>query len=117
MLVSIDNVMFPVPPGGMTLSHRVATQPQVWASLFIFSVADPRFDTTKVWVNSAPSKTVEKTWLVSAIWIIGPSPDCAGHNGFLKNRLMDRKKRRKNVFKMCFVMILTSNAYFWGFYA
>ena len=112
MLVSIDNVMFPVPPGGMTLSHRVATQPQEWVSLFIFNVAVPRFDTTKVWVNSAPSKTVGKTWLVSAIWIIGPSPDCAGHNWFLKKRLMDRKKRRKDVFKMFFVIALTSRVYF-----
>jgi len=48
LLVSIDNVMFPVPPGGMTLSYRVAKQPQEWVTFSIFSVAVPRFDTTKV---------------------------------------------------------------------
>lgn len=93
LLVSIDNVMFPVPPGGMTLSYRVAKQPQEWVTFSIFSVAVPRFDTTKVWVNSAPSKTGEKVCEISLKWIMGPYSDVAGYNRlpYMKMAIMQRR--------------------------
>ena len=48
LLVSMDKLMFPVPPGGMTLSYRVAKQPQEGVTRFILSGAFPRLKTAKV---------------------------------------------------------------------
>ena len=73
LLLSIDNVMFPFPPGGMALSYRAAKQPQEWVTFFMFSVAVPLLETTKACVNSVPSKTVGNVCEVCLKWIIGPT--------------------------------------------
>ena len=91
--VSMDKVMFPVPPGGMTLSYRVAKQPQAWVTFFILSGAVPRLDTTNVWVSSVPSKTGGKEYEKSLKWIPGPYSDDPRHEALpcKKITVMQRK--------------------------
>jgi len=93
LLVSIDNAMFPVPPGEMTLSYRVAKQPQEWVIFFMFNVAVPLLEATKVCVNSVPSKTGEKVCEISLKWITGPYSDAAGDNRlpYMKMAIMQRR--------------------------